>query len=412
MQTFLKITLTTLVALVIFGAGAGVGFFVRDYVLADQPSEEAAQDFSLYWEVWNRVSEQFYGGIPTDANITYGAIRGSLATLNDPYTIFLEPEPAAKEKAQLEGQFGGIGAYVQQNDAGEIVLDPMPGQAAEKAGLKKGDVLLAIDGAILTKEMTIDDVVNKIRGEVGTEVALSVRREGESAPIELTVVRAIIETPSVTWNMVENEPEIGYIRLAAFTERSNAELQKAVGELTGQGAKSFIFDLRGNGGGLLESAIDVASQFLSDGVVVKENRQNEGERVYNVRGGGVALDQPVVVLVDGGTASASEIVAGALQDYHRAALIGEKTYGKGSVQLIYELSDHSRLHVTVAKWFTPNDNAIDGTGLKPDVEVLFSEDDHANNRDPQLARAIQFLQNKEYTHDKVSDAGATPEPTN
>ncbi len=412
MQTFLKITLTTLVALIIFGVGAGVGFFVRDYVLADQPTDEAAQDFSLYWEVWNRVSEQFYGGIPTEANTTYGAIRGSLATLNDPYTVFLEPEPAAQEKAQLEGQFGGIGAYVQQNDAGEIVLDPMPGQAAEKAGLKKGDVLLAIDGAELTKEMTVDDVVNKIRGEVGTEVALTVRREGESAPVELTVVRAIIETPSVTWNMVENEPEIGYIRLAAFTERSNAELQNAVGELTGQGAKSFIFDLRGNGGGLLESAIDVASQFLRDGVVVKENRQNEGERVYNVRGGGVALDQPVVVLVDGGTASASEIVAGALQDYHRAALIGEKTYGKGSVQLIYELSDRSRLHVTVAKWFTPKDNAIDGTGLKPDVEVLFSEDDHANNRDPQLARAIQFLQNKEYAHDKVSDAGATPDTTN
>lgn len=396
MQTLLKVLLTTLVALVIFSAGALLGFGARELTVADQPSAEAEQDLALYWEVWNRVSEQHYGGIPADANTTYGAIRGSLATLNDPYTIFLEPEPAAKEKAQLEGQFGGIGAFVQQNEAGEIVLDPMRDQPAEQAGLLKGDVLIAVDGVDLTPEMPVDDVVNKIRGEVGTDVTLTVRREGSDTPIDLVVTRAIIETPSADWRLLEQAPTIGYIQLAAFTERSNAEIEQAITELKEQGAESFVLDLRGNGGGLLDAAVDIASQFLSEGIVVREDRQNEGEREYDVHSGGKLLDAPLVVLVNGGTASASEIVAGALQDYGRATLIGEKTYGKGSVQLIYELSDRSRLHVTVAKWFTPNRNQIDGSGLTPNVEILFTEEDHANQRDPQLDRAIEFLQNKEY----------------
>ncbi|GAB4441212.1 MAG: S41 family peptidase [Anaerolineae bacterium] len=396
MQTLLKVLLTTLVALVIFSAGALLGFGARELMVDDQPDPAAEQNLSLYWEVWNRVNEQFYGGIPADANTTYGAIRGSLSTLNDPYTIFLEPEPAAKEKAQLEGQFGGIGAFVQQNEAGEIVLNPMREQPAEQAGLQDGDVLIAVDGVDLTPEMTVDDVVNKIRGEVGTPVTLTVRREGNNDPIDLVVTRAIIETPSADWRVLEQDPTIGYIQLTAFTERSNAEIIQALTELQEQGAESYVLDLRGNGGGLLDAAVDIASQFLGDGVVVREDRQNEGEREYGVRSGGKLLDAPLVVLVNGGTASASEIVAGALQDYDRATLIGEKTFGKGSVQLIYELSDKSRLHVTVAKWFTPNRNQIDGAGLAPDVEVLFTEEDHANQRDPQLERAIEYLQNKEY----------------
>jgi carboxyl-terminal processing protease len=396
MQTILKISLTTLVALVIFIAGTVLGYGIRELFLDDTPSDQAAEAFGLYWEVWNRVEEQFYGGIPQEANTTYGAIRGSLATLEDPYTVFLEPEPAAKEKAQLEGQFGGIGAFVQQNEDGEIVLNPMRDQPASQAGLQEGDVLLKVDGADILPDMTVDDVVNLIRGEVGTTVLLSVRREGSDAPVDISITRAIIETPSVTWRILEDAPEIGYIQLTSFTERSNGEIETAFDELATQGAEFYILDLRHNGGGLLDAAIDVASQFLSDGVVVREDRQNEGERVYEVRGGGNALSEPLVVLVNGGTASASEIVAGALQDYGRATLIGEKTFGKGSVQLIYELSDKSRLHVTVAKWFTPNGNAIDGTGLAPDIESLISEEDRNNQQDPQLERAIDFLLNKEY----------------
>lgn len=396
MKILIKVAVTSLVALIIFSTGAGVGYAVRDYVVKDQPTEEAAQNLSLYWEVWNRVEEQFYGGVPDNAPVTYGAIKGSLATLNDPYTIFLEPEPAAKEKADLEGQFGGIGAFVSRDEDGNVLLDPMRDQPAAKAGLQKDDILIGVDGLEVTPEMSIDDIVGKIRGEIGTPVVLTIRRQGSDEPIEITVIRAIIETPSANWRVLEQDPTIGYVQLTAFTERSNTELNQAFDELAEQGVQAYILDLRGNGGGLLDAAVDVSSQFLRDGVVVREDRQNEGERVYKVRSGGKVLDQPLVVLVNGGTASASEIVAGALQDYDRATLIGERTFGKGSVQLIYELSDKSRLHVTVAKWFTPNGHLIDETGLTPDIEILFTEEDHATGNDPQLARAITFLQNKEY----------------
>lgn len=388
--------MTTFVAGIIFVAGIGAGYAARDYIVNDQPADEPATNMSLYWEVWNRVNNQFYGGVPKDAPVTYGAIKGSLAALNDPYTLFLEPEPAAKEKADLQGQFGGIGAFIRRDDAGGVILEPMRNQAAEVAGLITDDILIAIDGVEILPEMSTDEIVNMIRGEVGTQLVLTVRREGTEEPIDLTITRAIIETPSAYWRILDEDSTIGYVQLTAFTERSNDELNQAFDELAAQGAKSYIFDLRGNGGGLLDAAVDITSQFLKDGVVVRENRQNEGERAYDVRPGGKALDQPVVVLVNGGTASASEITAGALQDYGRATLIGEQTFGKGSVQLIYELSDDSRLHVTVAKWFTPNHNAIDGTGLTPDIEILYSEEDRAAQRDPQLQRAIDFLKNKEY----------------
>ena len=396
MKLFVKTISISLLALFIFAIGIGAGYLLRDYIIKDQPSDMASEDIGLYWEVWNRVEEQFYGGVPEGSNVTYGAIKGSLSVLDDPYTIFLEPEPAAQEKASLEGQFGGIGAFVRRDEAGRVILEPMREQAAEQAGLQTDDVLIGIDDTEITPEMTTDEIVALIRGEVGTEVILTVEREGETETVKLTVVRAIIQTPSVTWRILEEDPTIGYIQMTSFTERTSAELSQALDDLLEQDAKTFVFDLRRNGGGLLDTAIDVASEFFLDGVVLKEDRQNEGQRVYDVRGGGQLLDQPLVVLVDGGTASASEIVAGALQDYGRATLIGEKTFGKGSVQLIYELSDRSRLHVTVAKWFTPNGNLIDGVGLKPDVEVLFSEEDHQTGRDPQLERAISFLQNEEY----------------
>jgi carboxyl-terminal processing protease len=391
--TTYKVIRSLLVALFIFGLGIGVGYGASRFVVPYQPGPEDKDSFALYWEVWGLVTEKFYGDLPEETSSTYGAIRGALATLNDPYTIFVEPQPRALERADLDGQFGGIGAFVFRDEAGRVILDPMVDSPAEMAGLQRGDVLLKIDETVLVPELSTDDIVLLIRGEVGTRVTLTLERGG-TQPILLTIERAIIETPSVEWRLLEEDPDIGYIKIRLFSARTNKELQRVLIDLTEQGAEKYIVDLRDNGGGLLESAIDVSSQFLHDGVVLYEDRgTQEEEKVYSVRGGGQALDQPIVVLINAGTASASEIVAGAIRDQGRAQLIGERTFGKGSVQLVYDLSDSSSLHVTVAKWFTPGRQQIDGQGLTPDIEVPLTDEDRVTGRDSQFERAISVLQN-------------------
>lgn len=394
MQKSYKIVITFLVGLFVFGLGIGVGHGLTIYFQNQtQPTEnELVQDFSLLWEVWNLVEEQFYGDVSNGSTATYGAIRGALASLNDPYTIFVEPQPRILEKAELDGQHGGVGATIYWDENNQVRLDPLVDSPAEKAGLLKDDILLKVDGSDILPEMSIDDIRVLIIGEVGTKVTLTVSREGEPEPLSFTIERAVIETPSVTWRITEEDAKIGYIKVTLFSNRTNKELERAISELGKAGATHYILDLRGNGGGLLEAAVDVASQFLREGAVLTEDRRDAEAKIYNVRKGEKLLDQPLVVLIDGGTASASEIVAGALKDYNRAVLIGERTFGKGSVQLVYDLSDQSSLHVTVAKWFTPNQNSIDGGGLVPNIEVLFTEEDHATGRDPQYLRAIEYLQ--------------------
>jgi carboxyl-terminal processing protease len=395
MTNFYKTVISFLVGLFIFGLGIGVGYGLTTYVRQEsQPIKTASHDFGLFWEVWTIVEDKFYNGIPDDVHTTYGAIRGALAALEDPYTIFVEPQPRALEKAELDGQFGGIGAYVYRDEENRVLLDPMIDSPAEKAGLLKDDILIKVDQTLIQPEMSTDEVVLLIRGKVGTRVSLVVIRQEEADPIALVIERAVIETPSVAWQLTEEDSSIGYIRVHLFSNRTNRELIKAFAELDEAGATHYILDLRGNGGGLLEAAVDVASIFLTDGIVLTEDRRGEKPKVYKIRQGEKISAVPLVVLIDGGTASASEIVAGALQDYERAILIGERTYGKGSVQLVYDLSDQSSLHVTVAKWFTPNNHSIDEVGLTPDIEVLFTEEDHATGRDPQYLRAVEYLQTR------------------
>ncbi|HFB52235.1 MAG TPA: S41 family peptidase [Anaerolineae bacterium] len=231
-----------------------------------------------------------------------------------------------------------------------------------------------------------------MRGKVGTTVKITVSRVGTPDPITLEIERAVIQNPSVDWRILDEDPTIGYIHIRIFSGNTAKELARALRELPAAGATRYILDLRGNGGGLLNAAVDVASAFLEKGVVLKENRRDADPKLYFVKPTAPKLlDAPLVLLVDGGTASASEIVAGALRDHGRAKLVGERTYGKGSVQLVFDLSDESSLHVTVARWFTPNDHSIDGTGLSPDVEILFTEDDRAAGRDVQLLKAIEVL---------------------
>ena len=394
-----KIISTVLIALFIFGVGIGVGYGLT---LRLQPKPAAAApadapaDFGLFWEVWHIVQNKFYGDLPDDTQTTYGAIKGALAALNDPYTVFVEPQPRALERAELDGQFGGIGAYIVRDEQNNILLDPMVDSPAEKAGVQKNDMLVQVDETPVTPEMSDNDVVLLIRGKVGTTVKITVSRVGTPDPITLEIERAVIQNPSVDWRILDEDPTIGYIHIRIFSGNTAKELARALRELPAAGATRYILDLRGNGGGLLNAAVDVASAFLEKGVVLKENRRDADPKLYFVKPTAPKLlDAPLVLLVDGGTASASEIVAGALRDHGRAKLVGERTYGKGSVQLVFDLSDESSLHVTVARWFTPNDHSIDGTGLSPDVEILFTEDDRAAGRDVQLLKAIDMLANSE-----------------
>jgi len=384
---FVALAITGLV-IAAFAAGVGATWLM---MRGRSASAEEATDFSVFWEAWHLVESHFFGDLPDMQHMTWGAIRGALTTLDDPHTTFLEPQPRRREKEDLSGRFGGIGAAVSQDEEGRIVLDPMPDLPAEKAGIQKGDILLQVDDTELTPEMTVDQAVSLIRGEIGTVVRLTLRREGQAEPIVFEIERQEIPSDSVEWRMLEEAPGVGYIRIMLFSSRTAKELDKALAELKSRGATQLIVDLRGNGGGLFDSAIDVTSRFLADGAVVYQVEKDSQEQAFNARPGSGVETRPVVLLVDGGTASASEIVAGALQDRGRAILVGQRTYGKGSVQQVFDLSDGSSVHITASKWLTPNRRQIDGYGLAPDVEVPISDEDRNQGRDPQLERAIEEL---------------------
>jgi len=348
-------------------------------------------DLSVFWEAWHLVEGNFYGDLPDTQHLAWGALRGALSTLNDPHTTFLEPEPRQREVESLSGRFGGIGAHVSKAEDGSIILDPMPGLPAEGAGVQKGDAVVKVDQAEITSEMTVEEVVGLIRGEVGTLVRLTLRRQNQAEPMVVEIERQEIPNPSVEARMLEAASGVGYVRIAIFSDRTGSELGQALKDLHDQGMTRLILDLRGNGGGLLNAAVEVGSEFLRDGVVAYQVEKGPRELTLEVKSGGRYTDGPMVVLVDGGTASASEIVAGALQDRRRAALVGQKTYGKGSVQSVFDLSDESSVHITSAQWLTPNRHQISGQGLTPDVEVAITEEDRNQGLDPQLQRGIEYL---------------------
>lgn len=355
---------------------------------------QGEQAMPLFGEAWELIDQYFIGNVPDSQLITYGAIRGSMATLEDPYTLFIEPAIRDDERERLQGVFGGIGAYIARSDeTDEIILDPIPGNPAEAAGILTGDVLLAIDGDPISIEMSVTEIVNKIKGEKGSTVVLTVRHPGSSTATDISIIRGEILLPSVDYALTDQDSLIGYIRLSRFSGESGKEVEAAVLDLIEQGATSLILDLRQNGGGLRDAAVEVADQFLETGPILYiESRQGE-ERVYNATAKTIAPREPLVILVDGGTASASEIVAGALQDRGRATLIGpSRTYGKGSVQSVFDLSDGSSIHVTSARWLTPDHKQIDQVGLEPDILVTITQEDIDRGRDPALERAVVYLQ--------------------
>lgn len=385
-----RIALTAFGGLLLFAIIFSTGFAAATVIHRNHWSADSTDSsLDLFREAWDLIERDYYGDLPAQAQISYGAIRGSLSTLDDPYSILVEPQPHRMEQDRLRGSFGGIGAYVSQDEQGLFILDPISeDQPSAKAGILSGDVLLAVDGSPVSSEMTVEDVVLLIRGPIGEIVTLTVRHPGEDDPADIDIVRATIELPSVMSSILDEDPSIGYILLTRFTDRSAAEVEASIQDLRASGADKLVLDLRSNPGGLLQAAIDVADLFLDGGEVMIQLQSGGQETVLKATRGGVATDMPLVILINGASASASEIVGGALQDRGRAILIGQVTFGKGSVQNIYDLSDGSSLHITAARWFTPNRNQIDGKGLSPDIMVEPGEGDS----DLQLEQAVEHLE--------------------
>ena len=340
-----------------------------------------------FWDVWDIVEENVYGEVPPPRERTVGAIRGVIELLDDPYTTFVEPQPRELERDRLRGSFGGIGVEVYRDTLGRMTLSPYEDSPALHAGLRAGDVLLAIDGEPITDETTLGDVRATLHGERGTSVTLTVARP-PGDPFDVQIERQQIDVPSVTWRVLPEYPDIGYIHVQSFTERTPDESAQAVAELSDR-TTTLVLDLRDNYGGLTRSAVDVASLFIPEGsTVYYEVAQDGEEKAFNAGAHPIQmLDRPMVVLVNEGTASAAEIVVGALQAHGRARLLGERTFGKGSVQLLFELSDGSSLHVTNAIWLTPDRKPIGEDGLTPDLPVTGD-----STADEQLYEAVALLQ--------------------
>lgn len=361
-----------------------------------QPEQQAATPEELetlfvpFWEAWNIVHDQYVEQPVDDGVLMQGAIRGMLDALGDEQTFYMEPEIYQSESSSLQGQYEGIGAHVDTEGDYLTIISPIEGSPAEKAGLLPGDKIIAIDGEDMTG-VSPEEARQKVLGPAGTEVTLTVTREGESEPLEFAITRDEITLRSAEGKMLENG--IGYIDINTFGDHTTRELRDALDSVLAQNPRGIVIDLRNNPGGYLNTAVEVTSEFVEDGVVLYEVYGDGRRDTHRVLGNGRATDIPLVVLINEGSASASEILAGALQDYGRAKLVGVKSYGKGSVQNWVPLSDNQgAARVTIAKWLTPHEQAIDNhVGLTPDVVVEMTQEDFAAGRDPQLDAAVKTL---------------------
>ena len=409
----LKLQLTgcaiLLVSALIFSIGSGIGFYIgrisspaetagSAVIAAETGRALAPEDLGIFWEAMDLLEEDFYGELPSPHERSYGAIRGVLDTLDDQNTGFLTPTEATRFLESIEGSFEGIGALVEwAEDEGAIrIVEPFEDQPAWNAGIRRGDLIIAINGQDVADLSNLNEAINRIKGPKGTEVHLTVRRDGLDDPLEVPVTRDTIDIPVVESERYGDNDEFAYVHLKRFSADAGAKLRAELEDLLTDETQGLIFDLRGNPGGLLREAINVTSVFLEDERVLIERFSDGTEEIYNTEGSALVPDDlPLVVLVNQGSASASEIVAGALQDVERAPLVGVTTFGKGSVQLPHTLSDESLLRVTIALWYTPSDRSINATGLEPDIVVERTNEQIENEEDPQLDRAIEFLRSGE-----------------
>lgn len=356
-------------------------------------SSDLEKLFKPFWESWDIIHDQYVDQPVDDLKLMQGAIRGMIDALGDEHSGYMDPEEFKQANMPLEGSYTGIGAWVDTTGDYLTIVSPMPGSPAEEAGLLPGDEIIAIDG----EDVTSTDpsiVLQSVLGPEGTTVVLKIHRPDTAETLEFSIVREKIEIPSIESEMLDDN--IAYIYLSTFGESTSDDLKQALDDLLAQNPTGLILDLRNNTGGYLDTAIEVVSQFIPDGVVMIEKLGTGEEVTYEAIPGGKATEIPLVVLVNGGSASASEITAGAIQDRARGVLVGTTTYGKGSVQNWIELdNDQGAVRVTVARWLTPNGRLIHQIGLTPDFVVEFTEQDVTDGNDVQLQKAIEILLNGE-----------------
>lgn len=401
--------------------GFGTGFIVSDALTPATncpESPEICEDFGVFWQVWDLARENFVDPEAADPQrMTEGAISGMLDTLGDQgHTRFLSAEAARRWQESLSGEFEGIGAFLNVREDGRaVVVRPIEGSPAEQAGILAGDIILEVDGES-TEGMTVEEVAARVRGPRGTTVTLTVLHPGESVPVEIPIERNRIEIPSVTWRMLPGD--VAFIQLNRFAQRSADEMERALVEAQEQGARTLVLDLRNNPGGLLNEAIGIASLFLPEGtpVLIEEDR-SDNRKISRTRGGGVALDLPMVVLINDNSASSAEILSGALQDAGRATVLGVPTTGTGTVLTTYNLEDGARLLLGTSQWLTPDGRLIRETGIVPDIEIALppetqplspidaaglSAEELRRSEDVQLAEALEILD--EVVGDQIPEA--------
>lgn len=382
--------LTIVIALITTGAISFLGGMVYER----QQGLAYSDDFDVFWEAWDFIDEEYYKEPPDIQDRVYGSISGIIQTLDDPYTNVSPPVQAEESRETIAGKFGGIGAYVSLTADGEpVIVEVIQDRCiaetpASKAGLQPNDVIRAIDGQPAPLNNT-DEVVDLIKGDPGTDVVLTLYRPAVDETLDVTIRREAIEQITVLDNMYY-ENNIGYLRLALFNGVATKQMICKLEALLEQNPSAIILDLRGNGGGLLSEAISVADLFLSKGTVVTQRDRKGNEESLSADDGDMGEKIPLVVLMDHSSASASEVVAGALQDYGRAILVGEQSFGKGSVQLVHKLSDGGELRVTAAAWYTPNNRLIHGEGLTPDIIVPTPHIDEQGN-DAALNAALEYI---------------------
>jgi carboxyl-terminal processing protease len=330
----------------------------------------AKSDYPVLNEAIKLLRENAYLPLPEGNKLEYGMIRGMLQAYNEPHTVFVEPPQHELQTNQLQGRFGGIGVRIERDAENLVYLYPLPDSTALLAGVQEGDRLLKVDDTAITASTTNDLLQAAIRGPVGQKVIITIGRSPDFTPIELTIERAEVSLPSVTWNLMPDEEQVGVIQVRVIAETTPAEITRAVEDLKQKGASRFVLDVRDNGGGLVEAGVNAARLFLREGIVIEQQYRGQSVKTYKVDQPGTFVDLPMVVLVNRGTASAAEIFAGAIQGQGRAQIVGTRTYGKDTIQLIFSLSDGSSLHVTAAQWWVPDlQLEIGKNGIQPDVAV-------------------------------------------